>query len=434
MTFRRSLYVRILVASFAAAAVSGFAFATIFLAISKPSFERVFRGYHQMQAEEAARAWDTGGVEALASYLSRLSRAIEGRYYLADRTGRDLVDGTDRSDLIGIGRSGEPHPVGHGLLAVAQPSSDARYQLIFVAPPPFGLSNILPYYALILAAIALLCWWLAIGIATPLRDLARVAERFGRGSLKGQIPYEQRTDEVGDLARSFAEMAARIDTLLTAERRLLTDISHEVRSPLARLSMAVELLRTAPDRAAAADRAEKEVQQLTALVESLVEITRVEGDPSTTLTDVVDVGTVVTEVVDSYHTDAAARGLRLELKRLGGVLIPGRRELLRSALDNVVRNALRYAPRGSAIEVSVSAEHEAAIVSVRDFGPGVSAQDLPRLATPFFRSQPARDARTGGVGLGLALARRAVLVHHGTFTASNAEPGLRISMQFPTRS
>jgi signal transduction histidine kinase len=434
MIIRRSLYLRILMASFATLAVSGLAFVAVFLAVSKPGFDRMFRRFHSLQTEDAASAFERGGGPALREYLARLDRMFDGRYYLTDADGRDLVDGTDRSRLIGAGSPSDPHRVENGLMAVAQRSQDGRYQLIFVSSPPFGISDVLPYYALIFAAVALLCWWLAVGIANPLRDLASVVDRFGRGGFEGATPYGGRADEIGDLARSFAQMAERIDTLLTAERRLLLDISHEVRSPLARLSIAVELLRTATDRDAAADRVQKEVDGLSALVKSLIEVTRAEGDPSNAATDPVDVGTILSEVVYAYAAEAARRGSRLSLSMGGSVRISGRQELLRSAFDNDIRNALRYAPSGSAIEVALEDEPNAAVVSVRDFGPGVPAADLPRLATPFFRSEPARDSKTGGVGLGLALARRAVLVHQGTFVAENANPGLRISMRFSTRA
>ena len=140
--------------------------------------------------------------------------------------------------------------------------------------------SFVPYYVLILAAVALLCWLLALAIVRPIRQLAGAVDRFGSGDLAIRIPA-RRADEVGDLARAFNRMAERIETLMTAERRLLQDISHELRSPLARLHLASELARTATDRDLAFARIQKEVDRLTTLVETLIEMTRAEGDPAT---------------------------------------------------------------------------------------------------------------------------------------------------------
>jgi two-component system sensor histidine kinase CpxA len=139
----------------------------------------------------------------------------------------------------------------------------------------------LPYYFLIFAAVALVCWLLAVNIANPLRDLSRAVERFGRGDLSVRLK-SRRKDEIGDLSRSFDRMAERIGTLMTGERRLLQDVSHELRSPLARLSFAAELVRTAADRDAAVERMKREIDRIADLVGTLVEVARAEGDPSAT--------------------------------------------------------------------------------------------------------------------------------------------------------
>ncbi len=141
------------------------------------------------------------------------------------------------------------------------PSPDNRYRLITVVDPPIGIRSLLPYYFLILVAVALVCWILALNIATPLRDLARAVERSAAAT--GRALKSRRKDEIGELSRSFDRMAERIGTLVTAERRLLQDVSHELRSPLARLSFAAELTRTAPDRDAAVERLKKEIDRLT---------------------------------------------------------------------------------------------------------------------------------------------------------------------------
>ena len=160
------------------------------------------------------------------------------------------------------------------------PAPDGKHRFLVVYENYFDLSQYLPYYLLILAAVALLCWILATNLASPLRGLARVVDRFGAGDLSVRV-NSSRKDEIGEVGRAFDRMAERIGTLLTAERRLL-HISHELRSPLARLSFAAELARTADDRDAAIARMNKEIARLTDLVGGLIQVTRAEGDPPPT--------------------------------------------------------------------------------------------------------------------------------------------------------
>jgi two-component system sensor histidine kinase CpxA len=229
-------------------------------------------------------------------------------------------------------------------------------------------------------------------------------------------------------------MAERMETLLTAERRLLQDISHELRTPLARLSFAAELSRTAEDRNAATARLKKEIGRLTDLVGALLQVTRVEGDPSSrNLTDL-PLDDFLREVVDDCAVEAEARGCRVNLETSASLHFRGDRELLRRAMENIVRNAIRYAPSGTPVEVKLSSEHDDAEISVRDYGPGVPENELPKIFKPFFRVDESRDSSTGGVGLGLAIAHRAVTVHHGTMTAKNAGPGLLVQIELPLHS
>ena len=150
---------------------------------------------------------------------------------------------------------------GRGPMVMATPTADGRYRFIAVIQrPPLDLWSFVPYYLLVLLAVALLCYMLATNLATPLRVLGQAVERFGRGNLSARV-NSRRQDEIGELSRAFDQMADRIQTLLTAERRLLQDISHELRSPLARLSFGVELVRTADDREAAVARLKKEIDR-----------------------------------------------------------------------------------------------------------------------------------------------------------------------------
>jgi two-component system sensor histidine kinase CpxA len=226
-------------------------------------------------------------------------------------------------------------------------------------------------------------------------------------------------------------MAERIGTLLTAERRLLQDISHELRSPLARLSFAAELARTAEDRDAAIARMKKEIARLTDLVGGLIQVTRAEGDPAAGSSEGLRLDELLGEVVDDCRVEADARNCRLAFNAGREINMHGDREVLRRAVENVLRNAIRYTPAGTSVDIQLDDTEDAARISVRDYGPGVPAEALPKIFQPFFRVDDSRYTATGGVGLGLAIASRAIGLHHGKLWAENTDPGLKVWIELP---
>jgi signal transduction histidine kinase len=429
----RSVYFKILLWCFVTLVLSLVAFVMVSAFVSGAAARGGFiTDLHAWQTAEAAQAYESGGAPGLAAYLGRLHLFLKEHDYLTDARGQDLLTGEDRSSLLKLARPASERPQqSNGHLVMVTPSIDNRYRLITVADPPIAIQSFLPYYFLILVAVALLCWMLALNIASPLRDLARAVDRFGRGELDVRLESRRR-DEIGELGRSFNRMAERIGMLVTAERRLLQDISHELRSPLARLSFAAELTRTALDRNAAAERLKKEIDRLTDLVGALVEVTRAEGDPSATRLEPLHLGDLLRDVLEDCQVDADARGCSVGVNGELDLTLRGDRELLRRAVENVVRNAIRYTPRGSTVDVRVEHAGQTVRISVRDSGPGVPEELLPRIFQPFFRVDDSRDSSTGGVGLGLAIAHRAISVHHGRLWAQNATPGLSVYIELPT--
>ncbi len=430
----RSVYTKILLWCFGVLVLSLAAFIGISVFVSlRTTGKALFAGHAVLQLQDAQAAYESSGSKQLDQYLLRLDKILYGRHYLVNAAGKDLVTGEDRSALVAqvLAKGGPPLRDGHGGFVIVKRSSDDRYRFIIKEPDlPIDFSDSLPYYLLTLAGIAVLCWLLAVHIGAPLKSLARTVDRFGRGELSLRVNSGRR-DEIGDLARSFDQMAERLQTLLTAERRLLQDISHELRSPLARLSFAAELTKTAADRPAAAARLRKEIDRLASLVGALLQMTRVEGDPSSRSAEEVPLSPLLQELVDDCRVEAEARSCQLVLDASPALEVQGDRELLRRAVENVLRNAIRYAPEGTSIETKLASGSGAALITVRDYGPGVPPELLPKIFTPFFRVDPSRDNATGGAGLGLAIAHRAVSLHHGRLRAENAAPGLLVSIEIP---
>ncbi|HMC58945.1 MAG TPA: ATP-binding protein [Candidatus Solibacter sp.] len=425
----RSVYVKILLWCFATLLLSLVAFMGVSVYVSITSQHGERGGGFRMNLEDSVSAYESGGPQALAARLGNYKRYFGDDHYLTDPRGKDLVTGEDRSAFLAAMNANHPKPV-NGRMVLVLPSADGRYRLIVRFSGRVNFWTYLPYYLLILVAVALVCWMLAINIASPLRTLARTVDRFGAGDLAARV-NTRRKDEIGELGRAFDRMAERIATLLTAERRLLQDISHELRSPLARLSFAAELIRTAPDRDAAVARLKKEIARLADLVGGLIQVTRAEGDPSAGNAEELRLDKLLDEIVGDCQMEAEARGCHIALEAEPQLTMRGDRELLRRAIENVVRNSIRYSPGGGAVDVKLGTTKDSARISVRDYGPGVPQDVLPKIFQPFFRVDDSRDTSTGGVGLGLAIAHRAIGLHHGRLWAENVKPGLTVWIELP---
>jgi signal transduction histidine kinase len=386
----------------------------------------------RFELEEATSAYETGGRPALQSFLDTLHRVYDARGVLTDENGRDLLTNEDRSDLILRARRRVFYQVFRtGDATVARASDDGRFWFFFIVPRVHvGSWFLQPEHIFVMTAAIGLCYWLALYLTRPVRKLQKAVERFGRGDLSARAESVRR-DELGQLARTFDRMAYRIETLMAAERRLLLDISHELRSPLARLGVAIELARSGDDTDAALNRIQKESDRLNSLVGQLLQVTRVEGDAASLRRDPVRLDQLVQLLVEDSAIEAAAHGCSLQYHAGEAVTIAGDPELLRRAVENVLRNAIRYEPRDSSVEVKLRHDGSGAVVEIRDHGPGVPEDALPRIFDPFYRVESDRNRLSGGIGLGLSIARRAVELHRGAIRASNANPGLKIELEFP---
>jgi two-component system sensor histidine kinase CpxA len=335
-----------------------------------------------------------------------------------------------------------------------------RYTLILVLPPGprvfFGPHDV-PLLGIAIAIITsgLMCYLLAWSITTPVTRLRQAAQSLAAGDLSARTdaPASGRHDELTELMRDFDRMAERIEGLVDAQSRLLKDVSHELRSPLARLSVALGLARqktpanVAPELEASLQRIELEADRLNQLIQRLLTIARLESGTDGLHKSKLSLLELVKEVAHDAEyetpehacrviTDAAARSTT-NGDSADEFLVEADPDLLRSAIENVVRNATRYTAKGTTVEVRLERQETAdgqqeIVVRVLDSGPGVPVEALPKIFEPFYRLDDARNRQTGGAGLGLSITDRAIRLHGGQLRASNRkEGGLEVEMRIP---
>jgi two-component system sensor histidine kinase CpxA len=298
--------------------------------------------------------------------------------------------------------------------------------------PPF------PFDLLLTAVIVsgVVCFVLARYLAHPLGQMRAATQRLAAGDLDARVGagVGSRNDEIGDLVRDFDAMAVRISSLMHAQSQLLSDISHELRSPLARLNVALELARRKAGDAAVPDldRIQTETERMNDLIGQLLELSRAESDERAAHVEKVDLEEVLRAVVADADFEARRQGKSVTVDIQSPATVAGDPDLLARAVENVVRNAVRYTAPSTAVEATLTSDPAAVTVTVRDRGPGVPEGDLEKIFAPFHRVESARSRGRGGVGLGLAIAKRAVALHSGTVVARNAEGGgLVVTVRLP---
>ena len=286
--------------------------------------------------------------------------------------------------------------------------------------------------ALVSAAMAI---WLSRWLTRPIRAVSHGLKALSAGQLGTRIRDRLRTSnrELQDLGRDFDHAAARLQSLSDSRNRLFHDISHEIRSPLARLRAAVGLIEVNPSRGAAlAGRMEGDIARLDHLVDEILTLARFERGERTQQVQQVDLLDLLENIIADANFEGRAQDITVRYSGADVLMVPGDPELLHRACENVIRNALSHSPPGGTVFVTGAVTDQDVRLDVTDAGPGVPEADLTAIFDPFVRLDTRSD--TGSVGLGLAIAHGAVQSHGGRITAQNRQGGgLTVSLRLPTR-
>ena len=407
-----------------------------------------------MLAAEAAHAYESGGPAGFTRFASSLAGDHKSQLFLLDEFNKDVLSrAISRETLRLASEVGKDQlvtkyiPLYERVAAYKFVSSSGRpYTLVlYEHSAPLNLTGMLlsagiPFLLGLLFVVTVLCFWLAYHIAAPIHNIQSAARRVAQGDLSARVPHavSLRRDELAALAMDFDSMVERIETLIRTQRNLLTSVSHELRSPLARLNVSLALMRkhTPQEAFDICERMERDIARIDALIEQLLTLSRLEAGLSLGERENVNFTLLVQEVVADGNFEAQSLGKSVSLESSSPVVLETADSLaLRSACENIVRNAIHFTRPGTEVNVALGIDNAASsrhvFLTVRDQGPGVPKDALQNIFSPFFRiNGPGR--RKEGNGLGLAIALEAIRLHHGSITASNLNPeGLEISVRLP---
>ncbi len=465
----KSLFLKIFLSLWAALALSMVLAILVTIALRPPR--------HAMESQapqilaEIVNAYQTGGEHDAHGYLEELWHTQHVRAFAFDPAGHELSGRHVPPWIEDVRQGGSPRgggPRHQGWMDSLMPDrmvrqaltlDGKRYTLVLELPPGprafFGPHD-MPLLGLAVILSGLVCYLLAWSITSPVTRLRKATQSLAAGDLSARTgaPESGRRDELAELMRDFDRMAERIEGLVDSQSRLLKDVSHELRSPLARLSVALGLARqrvasevgpeVAPELECALNRIELEADRLNQLIQRLLTISRLESGTDGLRKTELPLRELVEQVACDAEYETPGRRCQVTAEATTDpadqFLVEADPDLLRSAVENVVRNATRYTAEGTTVEVRLERQRLAngeaeIIVRVLDSGPGVPDEALQKIFEPFYRLDDARNRQTGGAGLGLSIADRAIRLHGGQLRASNRkEGGLEIEIRIPAFS
>jgi two-component system, OmpR family, sensor histidine kinase CpxA len=391
---------------------------------------------------------ERGGAPAASTYIDSLEHDTQLRACLFDVNGNPTAGKgceTFADMRFRVAKSRLPEfAVKYGLVRVALmlPGSGGR-DYIFATELPagpraaFGMERaaVLLRFAVALSVSGFICYLLTLYLTGPILRLREAAQQLAGGMLstRAAASIERRRDELGALGRDFNTMAARMEELISRQRQLIFDVSHELRSPLARLNVALDLAKGGKAGSLPFDHMESDLVRLNDMIGRLLTIASLDTAVVPVEMTSVNMTDLVGQIVDDAGFESQKRNVVVNMAAPEQCYARGNAELLHSAIENVVRNAVRYTAARTSVDVSLGNDGKShVLLMIRDHGKGVPENDLERIFQPFFRVAEARDRESGGVGLGLAIADRVIRFHGGTIRAENAQPaGLKVVIKIP---
>lgn len=403
-------------------------------------------------AHSALDEYERNGIDALDRFVTKINFRGHTIMRILDERGQELKHRPLPPALqLAAKQWGEPNEVAFQRTWLAATASyrvrgpsGKEYLMLFLFPISDVLRDLAPFSTWVIRAVVFLaivvamCSWLSRYLTAPLGALLDASRGFAGGNLKSRVGsgFSQSVPEIRELALGFDEMAARMEFLLERQQRLLQHLSHELRTPLTRLGLSVNMARGVAGEAAipALNRIEQEAERLNSLIERILRLSRLESGRDLAALEPIDINDFLEGIVADTQFEAAPQGRTVRLLLCQGGKMVGDRDLLRGAFENVLRNAIRYTPAGSDIEVSQTLLDAGEIeVRIRDHGPGVPEDRLDAIFEPFVRLSPSTSME--GFGLGLSIVKRSVELHGGSVSASNAAGGgLEVRIVLPVKA
>jgi len=399
------------------------------------------------ELRSAHRALREGGLDALRRRIAEMQALRGVVVYVLDKDHHDVVQGREVPPNV-LDAAENPVPDSEGMHAgrmrlrqltlpdgtqytsIAMFRGSALVRMLYRRPNTFWLNVVA---AMVISAVFSML--LAAYITAPLARIRASAHRVARGDLSarvGELPFG-RSAEILALAAEFDSMAARLKDLVEGQQRLIRDVSHEMRSPLSRLRVALELARSqvTGDAATQLARIERESERLEEMIAQAIQLSRMETTTPSQAQDVA-LDELLADVTADAAFEAQLRKCNLHIAQSTPLRVHAEADLLASAIENVVRNAVKYTADGTTISLRLDRVEGQARLRVRDCGPGVPAGDCARIFEPYFRTDVARQRKSGGSGLGLAIAKRAIERQGGRILANNADDGgLEVEILLP---
>ena len=447
----RSLFLKIFFWFWATAILTGIALVLGFVlqhGAVPNRWHAMLEGSARFSGTLAVESFERGGTPASAAYLESLERNSHVRACLFNEdgqkfTGVDCATFEDTAARVAISHRAD-FAIKYGIVRLGLVLSGSRgRQYIFATELPAGPRAITRGGFALQWGIAFLvsgfvCYLLARYITAPVLQLREASQQLAMGELNTRAApgLERRRDELGGLVRDFNSMADRIELLIAGQRQLLYDMSHEVRSPLARLNVALDLARERKGQDPAFEHMEQDLARLDQTMERLLMIARLDTSAAPVAMSAVDLAELVSQIATDARFEIQDQDRSIEFSAEENCHVIGNAELLHSAIENVIRNAVRYTSSDTTVQVQLRRLREDgvphAVLSVRDYGPGVPESERTNIFRAFYRTADARDRDTGGAGLGLAIADRVVRLHGGRIWAENAnDKGLLVRIHLP---